>query len=70
MARKDSTRVAPLKAFATFTAYFLHYCFVLGGILGALLAIVLLLGVAFAYCEGLPILQGIYFSAITSTTVG
>ncbi len=70
MTRSKSNRVTTLKSFVIFTSHFLDYCWVLRGILGALLALIILLGVAFAYCEGIPVGQGIYFSAITSTAVG
>jgi hypothetical protein len=70
MANKKSTHVTSLKSFLTFTRYFLHYCFILRGLLGVQVAIVLLFGIAFARCEDIAIGQGVYFSLITSTTVG
>jgi voltage-gated potassium channel len=70
MVSKNSSRVTSLKSFWTFTYHFLHYCYVLRGILGVMLLLVILGGIGFARCEGRPISQGVYFSLITSTTVG
>jgi len=70
MASKKSKRVTSLKSFLTFTTHFFHYCHVLRGLLGVQFALVLLGGIGFARCEGIPIVQGVYFSLITSTTVG
>ncbi len=62
--------VTSLRSFWTFVRRFLYYCYVLRALLGAQFAILILLGVAFGRWEGIPIAQGIYFSFITSTTVG
>ena len=70
MDKKKSTAVTSLKSFVTFTSHFVQYCYVLRGLLGMQAALVLLGGIAFSRCEGIPIAQGIYFSLITSTTVG
>ena len=59
-----------LTRFLVFSAHFAHYCFVLRSLLGVQLALMLLGGVAFAVCEGIRMTEGIYFSLITSTTVG
>lgn len=70
MANKKSTVVRPMKSFVTFTSHFFHYCHVLRGLLGAHFVLVFIGGVGFSRCEGIPISQGVYFSLITSTTVG
>ncbi len=70
MASKKSRRVTSLKSFSTFTAHFAHYCYVLRGLLGVQGVLVLLGGIGFSRYEGIPAAQGIYFSLITSTTVG
>ena len=70
MTNKHRERVTGLKSFLTFTSHFVHYCFVLRWLLGMQLVLVLFGGVAVARCEKFPLLQGIYFSLITSTTVG
>lgn len=70
MASKKSTHVTPRGSFLTFTTHFFHYCHVLRSLLGIQLVIVMLGGIGFARCEGIPTLQGIYFSLITATTVG
>jgi voltage-gated potassium channel len=59
-----------MKSILTFTSHFFHYCYVLRGLLGAHFALVFLGGIGFAWCEELRTSQGIYFSLITSTTVG
>ena len=59
-----------VRSFLTFTYHFIHSCYVLRGLLGIQLILVLLGGIGFAFCEGRPIGQGIYFSLITATTVG
>ena len=63
-------RVTSLKSFWTYMAHFFHYCYVLRGLLGMHFVLVFVGGFAFARCEGIPSMQGIYFSLITSTTVG
>ena len=68
--RKREIRVVDWASFLTFLRHFFHYCFVLRGLLAAQAALVILLGAVFAWCERLPVGQGIYFSMITSTTVG
>ena len=70
MASKKSTDVTSMKSILTFTSHFFHYCYVLRGLLGAHFGLVLLGGIGFAWCEELRTSQGIYFSLITSTTVG
>ena len=70
MPAKREIRIVDWKIFVTFQRLFLHYCFILRGLLLAQTLLVILLGLAFAKCEDLPIGQGVYFSMITSTTVG
>ena len=70
MASKKSTHVSPMKSFLTFTTHFIHYCNVLRGLLGMQFALVLLGGICFSYFEDIATSQGLYFSLITSTTVG
>ena len=70
MASKKSQRVTSLKSFLTFTSRFVHYCYVLRGLLGVQLSLVLLFGIVFARIEGLSLSRGVYFSLITATTVG
>lgn len=59
-----------MRSIVTFMSRFFHYCYVLRGLLGAHFAIMFLGGIGFARCEGIRFSQGIYFSFITSTTVG
>ena len=70
MARNKSAGVTSLTSFLTFVRHFWHYCFALRALLGVQFALVLLAGIVFAWCEGLSIGQGLYFSLITATTVG
>jgi hypothetical protein len=70
MASKKSTHDSATKSFLTFTTHFLHYCYMLRGLLGMQFALVLLGGICFAHFEDIAASQGIYFSLITSTTVG
>ena len=70
MSTKREIRVVDWVSFLTFLRLFLRYCFVLRGLLVAQVGLVILLGAVFAWCERLPVGQGIYFSMITSTTVG
>ena len=70
MTSKKASAVTSLKSYLTYMAHFIHYCYVLRGLLGVHVVSVLLGGVAFAWCERIPMGQGIYFSLITSTTVG
>lgn len=66
---KDSG-VTSFKSFLTYQRHFFHYCYVLRMMLGLQLALIFLGGTLFAWVEGLPIHQGLYFSMITSTSVG
>jgi voltage-gated potassium channel len=70
MANKNPASVTSFKSFLTFVFHFVHYCHILRGILHALIFLVFSGGLAFARCEGIPYSQGIYFSLITSSTVG
>ena len=70
MASKKPTHVTSLKSFLTFTSHFVHYCYVLRGLLGVQFSLVILGGFGFARSEGIPTAQGIYFSFVTATTVG
>jgi voltage-gated potassium channel Kch len=70
MTSTNPSRVTTVKSFVTFASHFLHYCHYLRGLLGAQFVLVILGGIGFARCEGIPILQGVYFSLITATTVG
>ncbi|QDT48956.1 potassium channel family protein [Symmachiella dynata] len=70
MANKNPKGVTSYKSFLTFVFHLVHYCHILRGILNALFFLVFSGGLAFAQCEGIPFSQGIYFSLITSTTVG
>jgi hypothetical protein len=70
MGNKKPTHVNWLKSFATYASHFFHYCYVLRGLLGTHLVLVLLGGTGFAFQESIPVSQGIYFSLITATTVG
>ena len=70
MTKKRSTGDPSLQSFLTFTTRFAHYCNVLRSLLGVQLILILIGGIGFSHCEDIPIAQGIYFSLITSTTVG
>lgn len=70
MTSKKSRGVTFLRSYLTYLSHFAHYCYVLRGLLGTHVALVLLGGAGFAWFEGIPVAQGIYFSLITSTTVG
>ena len=70
MSTNKEIRLVDWKIFVTFQRLFLRYFFILRGLLVAQTLLVILLGVVFARCENLPIGQGVYFSMITSTTVG
>lgn len=70
MPDKKATDVTSMRSFATFTSHFFHYFYVLRGLLGAQFALVFLGGVGFAWSEDIRVSQGVYFSLITSTTVG
>ena len=70
MGKVESKSTRSPRSFLTYTSYFFHYCYVLRSLLGAQLGLVLLGGVGFAWCEGIRLWNGIYFSLITSTTVG
>jgi voltage-gated potassium channel len=58
------------KSFWTFNTHFFHYCFVLRGVLGVQISLVLLGGVLVSLIEEISIWEGVYFALITSTTVG
>jgi len=60
----------PKSSFWYFLEHFLNYCYVLRVLLGMHFLLVVLNGLLFAYFEKLPMNQGVYFSLITSTTVG
>ena len=70
MNEKDSRKERMPRSYITYLSHFCHYCYVLRELLGAHVAMVLGGGVGFAWCEEIPISQGIYFALITSTTVG
>ena len=70
MSKNTEIRVTDWMSFVTFVRHLQHYCFVLRGILLAQFSLVVLLGVLFAWCESIPIGQGVYFSLITATTAG
>jgi hypothetical protein len=70
MASTNSQRNHWLKSFRIFVAHFLHICFVLRGVLGVQLILVLCGGLAVSLCEGISAWKGIYFAIITSTSVG
>jgi len=70
MANKNPADVTSFKSFLTFAYHFVHYSHILRGILLSLISLVVSGGLVFARCEGIPYSQGIYFSLITSSTVG
>jgi hypothetical protein len=70
MTSKRSSGVTFFRSYLTYLSHFAHSCYVLRGLLGTHVLLVLLGGAGFALCERVPIGQGIYFSLITSTTVG
>ena len=59
-----------LKSFRIFVDHFFHICFVLRGVLGVQLILVLCGGLAVSICEKIAAWKGIYFAIITSTSVG
>ena len=59
-----------LESFRVFVAHFCHICFVLRGVLGVQLILVLFAGLAFSRCEGISAWEGVYFAIITATSVG
>ena len=59
-----------LKSFRTFVANSFRIYFLLRGVLGVQLMLVLGGGLAFSYVEGISAWHGIYFALITSTSVG
>ena len=63
-------RTSWLKSFATFSSHFFHTCFVLRGVLGVQVLLVLSGGLSVAFFERLSAWEGIYFAIITSTSVG
>jgi voltage-gated potassium channel len=70
MINNKTTNHKPKSSFMFFVRHFLHYCYYVRVLLGMHFLIVILAGIIFAYCEEIPTTQGIYFSLITSTTVG
>lgn len=70
MTKKKLQRTHWLKSYRVFVAHFFHICFVLRGVLGVQLLLVLCGGVAVSVCEGISAWKGIYFAIITSTSVG
>jgi voltage-gated potassium channel len=70
MTNTKSRRTHWLHSFRIFVAHFFHICFVLRGVLGVLLVLVLSGGLAVSLCEGFSAWEGIYFAMITSTSVG
>jgi hypothetical protein len=65
-----SQRTHWLKSFRIFVGHFCHICFVIRGVLGVHLLLVIGGGLAFSFCEGISTWSGIYFAVITSTSVG
>jgi voltage-gated potassium channel len=59
-----------LKSFRIFVFHFFHICFVLRGVLGVMLILVLCGGLSISFLEDLSAWKGIYFAIITSTSVG
>jgi voltage-gated potassium channel len=70
MTDTTSQRTHWLKSFRVFVAHFLHICFVLRGVLGVQLILVLSGGLAVSLCEDISAWKGIYFAIITATSVG
>lgn len=71
MSDSESKRTSWLKSFNSFNSRFFHACFVLRGVLGVQLILVLAGGLGISFCEeGLSAWDGIYFAIITSTSVG
>ena len=70
MTKTKFQRTHWLKSFWVFVAHFFHICFVLRGVLGVQLILVLCGGVAVSVCERISAWKGIYFALITSTSVG
>ena len=70
MTSTHSKRITWLKSFLTFSEHFFHACYVMRGVLGVQLTLVLLGGVGVSRVENLSLWQGIYFALITSTSVG
>jgi hypothetical protein len=71
MNNTKSKRTPWLKSFNTFNARFFHACFVLRGVLGVQLLLVLAGGLGISFCEeGISAWEGVYFALITSTSVG
>ncbi|MEQ8854861.1 potassium channel family protein [Gimesia sp.] len=66
----SSKQVTSIKIFLIFVRHSMHYCWLLRSILGMQFAIILSMGILFAWFESIPAGQGLYFSMITSTTVG
>ncbi|MCA9141007.1 MAG: two pore domain potassium channel family protein [Planctomycetales bacterium] len=67
---ESKTRKSSFGIFLIYAHQFLRYCYALRALLGIQLWLILLLGGIFAWIEGLPLMQGLYFSLITSTTTG
>jgi voltage-gated potassium channel Kch len=59
-----------LKSFRSFVANSFHIYYLLRGVLGVQLTLVLGGGLAFSWAEGISAWQGIYFALITSSSVG
>jgi hypothetical protein len=70
MTTPHTDRTHWLTSFRTFVVHFGHICFVVRGVLGTLLILVLCGGLAISGCEDLTVWKGIYFALITSTSVG
>lgn len=62
--------VSSFKSFQTFTALLVRYLYILRGLLGAQLALVVGCGLLFAQLEDRELWDGVYFAIISATTVG
>lgn len=67
---KSETRKSSFGIFLIYVHQFIRYCYALRALLGIQLWLILVMGGLFAWIEGLPITEGLYFSLITSTTTG
>ena len=70
MTDTKSKRTPWLQSFWVFVAHFFHICFLLRGVLGVQLMLVLCGGLAVSRCERISAWKGIYLALITSTSVG
>ena len=70
MTNTNSKRTPWLQSFNTFNFRFFHACFVMRGVLGVQLMLVLAGGLGVSDCEDISAWEGIYFALITSTSVG